>query len=96
MTIQEAIKKAIEGGFEYSYADKDPDLENSKWMYLSTPSFWQCLGKSMGWSECIKGGHEEGKNFCGNNHIPQWKVEWHELIDCLASGKSIEDYFNQL
>lgn len=95
MTIQEAIQKAVEGCY----------LETSKWLpehkadvlahlfevkekLLLTPLFWSALGKSLGWGW--------GRADDGLNLQPRWQVKWHRLIDHLASGKSIEDYFNNL
>jgi hypothetical protein len=58
MTIEEAIKKAIEGGYKF------PDLvEPYRWESLYglpaiypiflDPKFWQSLGKAMGWAKEI-------------------------------------------
>lgn len=53
-----AIQKAIEGGFSIGIKLDDPDFE---WYLhhvktndiLLNPSFWQALGKALGWeSEC--------------------------------------------
>ncbi len=101
MTTQEAIKKSIEGGFE-AYAGNVargelPVLEAVKDIkrrfkieeVLMRPDFWQCLGKAMGWTDnhISQGFPHYGK---------QWHFEWHRLINRLAEGKTIEDYFKQL
>jgi hypothetical protein len=81
MTIQEAIQKAENGGFETSY--KESNIHRD----LMNPKFWQCLGVAMGW-EGTRGGYEDA--------CEAWLYEWHELINWLASKKTIEDYFNNL
>jgi hypothetical protein len=54
MTIQHAITKAVEGGYDTSRAlyhdwqDPKRGQHSMEKMYLD-PFFWQALGKSMGW-----------------------------------------------
>lgn len=44
MIPKEAIKKAIEGGWKYK--------SGSGWTVIALdPSFWQCLGKALGWAD---------------------------------------------
>ena len=45
--------------------------------WLLDTTFWQCLGKTKKWE------------------IPgkEWLYHWHRLIDALASGKSIDEFF---
>ena len=107
MKIEQAIKKAIEGGWlknilkNYTYEvfgtscieffDKET---GAKVMIIQIaemlldPQFWQCLGKAMGWEEVWRENNTP--------HIKDWKVYWHELIDHLAEGKTIEKYFEEL
>lgn len=59
MTIEQAIEKAIEGGWpDLNYAaisDRKKAVEqiasNELESTLLDPSFWQSLGKAMGWNE---------------------------------------------
>ena len=49
--MKEAIQKAIEGGWDKkrmlgSWGDVDVDIHEWAWL---DPSFWQALGKAMGW-----------------------------------------------
>ena len=92
MTIQEVIQRAIEGGLNYA----DPEiikLESRGALHriLLMPSFWQALGKAMGWGS---------SNMCPScnqvDDIPKldWFREWHRLIDALSEGKSIESFFS--
>lgn len=87
MEIKEAIKKAIEGGFEQKYAHYS-DLKIQAVTFLD-PYFWQSFGKAMGWSFI-------GTSDIPQTHKPQWYYEWHKFIDHLAEGKSIESYFEKL
>ena len=100
MTIQQAIKKAIEGGWNH----KDewfPEYESDSFLLL--PSFWRALGKAMGWNrEYILNWREYKKainQFEPDNlktDISEWLYHWHRLIDHLAEGKDIESFFETL
>lgn len=98
MKIEEAIKKAIEGG----YRPADCNLSHSvyscrhrqKVLFLD-PTFWQCLGKAMGWNE----EHHCPLACCGGLcpiNIPMWQSKMHQFIDNLVEGKTATDYFNNL
>ena len=98
MTIQEAIKKAIEGGWNEPYFETKDKL--AKIVPLSADEvcqkvafldllFWQSLGKAMGWEKNV---YE--KSYSRNEH--SWLYHWHHFIDHLAEGKSIEDFFQNL
>ena len=42
MTIQEATKKSVEGGWN--------PLNSPQWQHgFLDPLYWQCLGKTLGW-----------------------------------------------
>jgi hypothetical protein len=58
---------------------------------LLTPTFWQSLGKAMGWYEEDV---EHRRGFCVGQGC--WLAIWHRFIDHLAEGKSAEDFFSQL
>lgn len=68
------------------------------------PKFWQSLGKAMCWKDnfycslcnslAVNGCDETCAYFRGNE--PQWKYEWHKLINHLSEGKDIESFFNNL
>lgn len=106
MTIQEAIKKSIEGGYtknlNVEILMKLP--EYAKHQIWNDPHFWQALGKAMRWDE--KGGliyqhtwigSKENKIYLkGKESMKVWLYEWHKFIDHLAEGKSIEEYFKEL
>jgi len=115
MKIEDAITKAIEGGYKQSdpllsHADKkirEGALLINKHIIILDPSFWQCLGKAMGWSEwkyCLTDkptkdmmyGECEDMEDKTHKHQEGWIFYWHSLIDHLASGKDIESFFNSM
>lgn len=50
MTIQETIKKAIEGGYNWeSRRDYMAGGTASQCLLVCDPEFWKALGKSLGW-----------------------------------------------
>ena len=86
MTIQEAITKAIEGGWmnkvttEYGYSD-------TRWQIItSDPLFWQSLGKAMGW--------RQDEDQWGDR--AEWASQLHRFIDHLIEGKTPEQFFEEL
>lgn len=94
MTIQQAIEKAIEGGWGMG-SDQNEKLFPFVRDVWSDPLFWQSLGKALGWgdeSECplaCCGG------ICPIN-IPMWQSQWHRFVDALSEGKSADDFFSDL
>lgn len=105
--MEQAIKKAIEGGYDIEkyfgteLSEKmgsmpHDDFKAKCWLLsdphiLLDPKFWQCLGKACGWPE------REYTDFKGRKvkwHI--WKNHWHQFIDHLASGKDPASFFTTL
>lgn len=108
MTTQQAIEKAIEGGwnkeYKVSHHGEFGDVllvhgMRSKALIeaeiLLDPFFWQALGKSMGWKE---------EYYIQPKLLDDSKVKiraeyidvWHRFIDHLAEGKDIKSYFESL
>lgn len=61
--MEQAIKKAIEGGYTgnklYEGIGDIVILDMAKKVYLLDPLFWQALGKALGWKEmCLDCGSE--------------------------------------
>ena len=101
--MENAIKKAIEGGYRssefpnyrsrtaiLSYRDYEKggaySIEQMKWSdILLDPLFWQALGNNQGW-----GFYEE------KIEEDEWRDKWHNFIDHLAEGKSINSFFENL
>jgi len=104
MTIKEAIKKAIQAGWDRrnSFGDIVSDLQVNAvvidGVFLS-PSFWQSLGKALGWEEVGYRPHlkrENGIIYVGITEYEMWKSEWHRFIDHLAAGQTPESFFKTL
>lgn len=107
MTIQEAIKKAVEGGWENTLpkiTPHNPENDAGKAsvlnallrkqylpMALLDPLFWQALGRAMGWDSATLTHFGNGYQ-----HYSTWQSKWHKLIDHLADGGSIESFFETL
>jgi len=51
-------------------------------------SFWQSLGKALGWKKIIIGGKIKFA-------YPGWEYQWHRFIDYLIFGKNAEEFFKQ-
>ena len=92
MTIEQAIQKAIDGGWKPKISPFTTICKE----YFLDPLFWQSLGKAMGWEK-----HDElmdGKHYC-IDHVQydwadyDWVFQWHSFIDHLAEGKDAESFF---
>lgn len=97
MTIQQAIEKAIEGGWnERLIFEKNGHLCDSS--FLLDPLFWQSLGKAMWWDKLTV--ERDGRTFKAGKYglLPEfvWQGEWHRFIDHLAEGKDQESFFENL
>lgn len=99
MTIQEAIKKAIEEGWNYNGSDMNEytgyEHNIKPQLAFLDPQFWVCLGKAMGWKKEIS--CPDHRPCCIVMHYEMiWKPYWHDFIDALAEGKSAESFFKEL
>lgn len=106
MTIEQAITKAIEGGWEdndYAFVASVVQQDDSwrawrvgDWQYdmrvFLDPTFWQSLGKALGWKKIHYGGQEGNAVF----HEVAWLYHWKRLIVYLADGKTVESFFEKL
>jgi len=73
---------------------------------LLMSSFWQSLGKALGWrvetyqeEVMIPYTHEIRmitKTKKGHRLVPPWQIHWHHFIDHLAAGKTAETFFIDL
>lgn len=110
MTIEQAIEKAIEGGFNDDAIFTEPlvlhrrfGVETAAKMtrayIFSLPLFWQSLGKAMGWSESPQAHrglyHKDAYGYHQWTE-PQYIAEMHRFIDHLAEGKDAESFFETL
>ena len=65
---------------------------------LLDPSFWQALGRTLGWSEvcdlviiCVHGEEE-----CRRCRGYYWMYQWHCFIQAIADGNTPEAFFERL
>lgn len=80
--MEQAIKKAIEGGYPRGRI-------GSASFFCMDKDFWQALGKAEGWDKKME---TKERSIYTN----AWKDEWHNFIDHIAEGKSIDSFFNEL
>ena len=88
MTIQQALQKASEGGYNAGHPNS---INVTAMMFLFDSEFWQSLAKTMSWKKLA----------CGDcigerRETETWKAQWHRMVDELSEGKSIEDFFKDL
>lgn len=94
MHLEQAIKDAVEKGGWRPTLFSLPHLHDiSLEKTLLDPAFWQALGKARGWYVMKKNGTRFDEHPA---RWDKWKVEWHRLIDHLAAGGSVEDFFKTL
>ena len=109
MTIQQAIEKAIEGGWNpYHWKEKEKKAVIEKWEYFSRiafldPLFWQSLGKAGVFKlpeelreVDIHPLDRESKEALVKAEKELWIYEWHRFIDHLAENKDAESFFESL
>jgi hypothetical protein len=93
MTPQEAIDKAIAGGYPKQRVD-DLALHVQAEYFLET-AFWEALGRTLGWEGDfqyvqVRGGAPQ------NTRQPLWLYYWHRFNSHLATGKTTESFFERL
>jgi hypothetical protein len=113
MKIEEAIKKAIEQGFKnypstWDLNDFFVATYDAECQIFLDPSFWQSLGKALGWRgrivarkpylvPLVKEDAQHELHLEEVNHgltaYPEWHWKMHEFIDHLAEGKDAESFF---
>lgn len=99
MTIIEVIKAAKAQGWDNSiYMCEHDGIEMMHSGAFNDPSFWQCLGKAMGWEQRQRENNEDAERETGYRIIerPDWVVRWHRFIDSLAEGRTAEEFFKDL
>ena|SRR3990167_3905083 len=107
MTIQQALQKASEGGYNAGHPNS---INVTAMMFLFDSEFWQSLAKTMSWKKLACGDcysqdafpHYEADQciYClairERRETETWKAQWHRMVDELSEGKSIEDFFKDL
>lgn len=86
---QDAIKQAVEAGYEYG--DLPEELEESEYetILLSDPAFWQALGRARGWFE--------GEWKPSSDELPHsWKHYAFEWFQTRLSTGDLEAFWQSL
>ena len=107
MTIQQAIEKAIEGGWKKELYDVQVDSKEGVFFQeglyhfkfpevFLDPLFWQSLGKSMGWEEVLEVKNYQSISYEYWKGRPEWIFRWHLFIDHLAEEKDADSFFESL
>ena len=93
---KEIIKKAIEGGYYNavakevldSYKNHEVQTVYDYGALFLDPSFWQAVGRKLGWPLF--------NNECGHNGKLNWKNHQHRFLDHIQDHKDIESFCKQL
>ena len=93
MTIQEAIDKAIEGGYP---KERVADLAvHVQAQYFLETTFWEALVRALG----VEGDFEYiqlSSNAPRKMRQPMWLYYWHRFHSHLVAGKTPESFFANL
>lgn len=95
--VERMIKAAIDGGWGKAN-DYRPDIKSyfdfmsfygaiGIYQALLDPTFWQCAGKSLGWT--WGDGYTEPVE-------ANWQFHWHRFIDHLADGHDINSALEKI
>lgn len=100
--MEQAIQKAIEGGYEKSDYDLTRfdkltvvGLPEACAPILLDPLFWQALGKAEGWGK-TQNFTERPKDSLLNVWPEEWQVYWHVFIDHIGAKKDVDSFFKKL
>lgn len=112
MIPQRAIEKAIEGGWQldmsmnwYATTPNERNQLREARLYKAalTPSFWQALGKALGWGENgaveIYEKNREGKTAqqrFETRTIPLWRHHAFEFYDLILTGGDTKIFWDKL
>lgn len=94
--IQQAIEKAVEGGYNLGPVEVDMVCDNKYDHHFLSPLFWQCLGVGLGWKQKYKHIYLDAFNTETPYEYPEWLEKWHRFTDHLAEKKPAEDFFRSL
>lgn len=109
MIPKQAIEKAIEGGWKFRGYDFDIKFLVKKYPYhiALDRSFWQALGKALGWGEkrykqsvvatLIRGGNHRAHIRMQRKPTPnRWKKEALRFYDLILTGGDTEKFWAEL
>jgi hypothetical protein len=94
-----AVERAVEGGWvPFSYEEPlSLNLVAQKAILLD-PAFWQALGRVEGWNllQYSPWAIRDSEGDFVEEKVPEYIVHMHRLIDHLADGGTIEQFFTNL
>ena len=106
MTIpKEAIEKAIDGGWynypsDFNLNDHYVEKHDSSCMTALDPTFWQSLGKALGWPEEYAIRHKElPKNSVENFRLEidkNWQSHAIDFYDLILTNGDTEKFWSDL
>lgn len=86
--MEQAIKKAIEGGYPWAGVIENGKEFNCYYKTQLDPLFWQSLGKAL---------ELDGSTYVWQKDDEvKWLTLWHKFIDHLVEGKSADKFFTNL
>jgi len=102
----EAIKKAIEGGYNKRPSGYDDDKYRMR--VILDPLFWQALGKALGWgiefadmvccicgTHCFRNGDRNRTHFM-ERPIYLWQHYAHQYFDLVLTGRDTDKFWKEL
>lgn len=104
--ITKAIKLAKKSGYNPTFTnDIDPEIAIYGYnTFLVDPSFWESLGKGLGWQGFRKSAGDstwalydsKSDGVFDTSWMPEYKYKWHKFIDHLAENKDPQLFFKEL
>ncbi len=98
MTIEQTIKKAIEGGYNGIFTDSEKiqDQVTAIKDSLLDPKFWKALGKGLGYKDSYSTNDPEWKVMIfGEMEKRNWRTLFRNFTEHLIKGESIETFFEE-
>lgn len=103
--VKQFIEDAEKGGWDKRLVTDEFDGRFNVEAMLLDPLAWQAVGKTRGWNVTIKwsnirranesvvgsSGYEKGDMIGRSINVKIWTDKWHNFIDQLANGKTIEE-----
>ena len=100
MTIpKSAIEKAVIGGWNSSYLPNDEEYWTREHFCVVAldPTFWQALGKVLGWKQEWNGQYMNTRNSQQEPIMVEgWEHNAHRFYDLILTGQSTEKFWEDI